>query len=244
MKTIHLPGIGARYWALLILASVFGANTGDFLAERLGFGHVAGLPILLGCFLLVLAAERFDRAPRQIWFWLAVIVTRTAATNVGDIGHDLHWSGLAVIAGLALAGAVSLAAWRTIRRPPTQPLAAHPLYWWTMLVAGALGTAIGDWCSWGLGLGNLLAAGVLALPVALLLAALRGRHPVPLVGYWLTVVAIRAAGTAAGDFFANRVFGLELSTFVFGVAFGLALRALTVLSGRPSSTTPDVPPAH
>jgi uncharacterized membrane-anchored protein len=98
-----------------------------------------------------------------------------------------------------------------------------------MLAAGALGTAVGDYCSWGLGLGNLLASGVLALPVALLLFALRGRRPVPLVHYWAAVVAIRASATAAGDFLANHVFGLPLATLVSGVVFGVALAAARTL---------------
>jgi uncharacterized membrane-anchored protein len=38
--------------------------------------------------------------------------------------------------------------------------------------------------------------------------------------YWLTVVTVRAAGTAVGDFFSGRnMLGLPLSTFVTGVLF-------------------------
>jgi uncharacterized membrane-anchored protein len=44
MQQIHLPMLGARYWAALCLASIFGANMGDFFARNLGLGHVAGLP--------------------------------------------------------------------------------------------------------------------------------------------------------------------------------------------------------
>jgi uncharacterized membrane-anchored protein len=38
--------------------------------------------------------------------------------------------------------------------------------------------------------------------------------------YWLTVVAIRAAGTAVGDFVSARnMFGLPMSTAVTGILF-------------------------
>jgi uncharacterized membrane-anchored protein len=38
--------------------------------------------------------------------------------------------------------------------------------------------------------------------------------------YWLTIVAVRAAGTVAGDFLAGRqVLGLATSTLVTGISF-------------------------
>ena len=46
MQPIHLPTLGARYWTALCLASIFGANMGDFFARNVGLGHVAGLPFL------------------------------------------------------------------------------------------------------------------------------------------------------------------------------------------------------
>jgi len=135
------------------------------------------------------------------------------------------------VGGLALLLVATLACWhmwRGRRRPAPASPAAHPLYWWTMLVAGALGTAMGDDCAWGLGFGSLRAALLLAVPVALALLALRGCRPVPLAGYWAAVVEIRAAATAAADFFADGVFGLGLATLVSGVAFGVALVATRI----------------
>jgi uncharacterized membrane-anchored protein len=44
MQKCHVPLLGLRYWTALCLASVFGANMGDFFAHNLGLGHVAGLP--------------------------------------------------------------------------------------------------------------------------------------------------------------------------------------------------------
>jgi uncharacterized membrane-anchored protein len=44
--------------------------------------------------------------------------------------------------------------------------------------------------------------------------------------YWLTVVTVRAAGTAVGDFLAGRhMLGLPLSTLVTGMLF-VALLAM------------------
>src|ERR1700720_3463883 len=81
MQQIHLPTIGARYWAALCLASIFGANMGDFCAHNLGLGHVAGLPFLALALAVVVLAERFDRSVHEIYYWTAIIIVRTAATN-------------------------------------------------------------------------------------------------------------------------------------------------------------------
>jgi len=84
MQQIHLPTLGARYWAALCLASIFGANMGDFCAHNLGLGHIAGLPFLALALAIVILAERFDRSVHQVYYWTAIIIVRTAATNFAD----------------------------------------------------------------------------------------------------------------------------------------------------------------
>ena len=46
MQRQHIPALGPRYWVALCLASIFGANSGDFFAHDIGLGHLAGLPFL------------------------------------------------------------------------------------------------------------------------------------------------------------------------------------------------------
>jgi uncharacterized membrane-anchored protein len=84
MQQRHLPTLGARYWTALCLASVFGANMGDFFARNLGLGHVYGLPFLALALAIVTISERFDRSVHQVYYWTAIIIVRTAATNVAD----------------------------------------------------------------------------------------------------------------------------------------------------------------
>lgn len=226
MKTIHLPKIESRYWFLLIIASILGANIGDFFSDVLDFGHIAGLPILFGLFIVIILIEKFDTLTHDLYFWGAILIIRAAATNIGDVGHDLHVNGLVMIGLLSFILIVSMELWKKIfhqTEAPSSSFAAHPFYWWTMLVAGSLGTAIGDYCSFAFKLGNLNATFVLGTIVAILFFFGRNGKLRQFSYYWLTVVTIRSAGTAAGDFFAHKVFGLEVSTLVFAVGFSVLL---------------------
>jgi uncharacterized membrane-anchored protein len=226
MQPIHLPSLGARYWTALCIASIFGANMGDFCAHNLGLGHVAGLPFLAAALAIVMVAERFDIFRHQIYYWTAIIIVRTAATNfadfaAGDLKLPRPWVILALT--VLLVAAVWLSwqfVWRRRVNKSGEVLSADAGYWVCMFIAGTLGTVIGDYCSHNLKFEDAGAALLLSAIVAILF--LIGRHGrlllLPL--YWLTVVAIRAAGTAVGDLIASRhMLGLALSTAVTGFVF-------------------------
>lgn len=233
MHDRHLPSLGARFWAALCLASIFGANMGDAFAHILGLGHTGGLPYLGAALLFIIVAERFDRSVHETWYWAAIIVVRTAATNLGDLlCGDLHIPRPVVIAGLALALAVTVTLVWTMWKL-TAPLTENPKrlilradipYWLSMLIAGALGTVLGDYFSHNLYLGDARASVVLSaiLSVFFVIGAGGGLWQPAL--YWITVVQVRAAGTAVGDLLAQRgVLGLGTSTVVTGLAFATFL---------------------
>lgn len=233
MQTIHVPRTGRRYWAALSLASVAGANLGDFCAHDLHAGHrrgLAPLALLLGA---VLILERRSRRPGQGWYWLAILILRTAATNLADLAdHDLRLPTPAVLAGLAALMAATLLVGRH-RRAPGLP-ATDARYWTAMLLAGTLGTAAGDAIADGLGLGPACALTALALGGALLGGA----------GYWPSVLAIRTAGTNAGDLLAHAL-GLPPSAMLsIGAFVGILLvwRSRTGIEGQGSAL--DRTPSH
>jgi uncharacterized membrane-anchored protein len=234
MDQRHLPLLGPRFWIALCLASIFGANMGDFFAHDIGLGHVAGLPFLAVALAAVFVVERFDRAAHETYYWLAIVIVRTAATNLADfLSVDLRLSKPWVMAGLAALLALSVAAaWRLAwrQRPVNNDAQGNLLradygYWLAMLIAGTTGTVMGDFFSHDLHLGNAMASLVLSALLApfFVAGAWRGLWPLPL--YWATIVMIRAAGTTVGDLVAARhALGLPLSTAVTGVLFvGLLL---------------------
>jgi uncharacterized membrane-anchored protein len=226
MQPNHLPALGARYWSALCLASIFGANMGDYFARNLGLGHLAGLPLLAAALAIVIAAERFDRMRHQSYYWIAVIIVRTAATNFADFAcGDMKLPRLWVMAALAilLAASVWLSwqfAWRWLSDKADNVLRADVGYWVCMFIAGTLGTVMGDFCSHNMGLDDARAAALLS-PIVAVLFLIGRQGPLRwLPFYWLTVVAIRAAGTAVGDLISGRhMLGLPLSTAVTGILF-------------------------
>src|SRR6202035_4202737 len=82
MNPKNLPTIDARYWTAILAASMCGANTGDFASRILGLGHTRGLLPFALIFGLILWAERRSRKATELYYWLAIIVLRTAATNL------------------------------------------------------------------------------------------------------------------------------------------------------------------
>jgi uncharacterized membrane-anchored protein len=230
MKQSHVPTTGTAYWGGLILASVFGANVGDTLADSWGWGHLAGLPYLAAALALILVAERFDRWTHTAYYWAAIIVVRAAATNIGDIGHDLKWSQPMVMAVLAVILAASVVLWWFQSRRGSESrgrLSTNTWYWVAMLAAGSLGTVLGDFGSATLGKalalgfrgGNIAASLAGAVMIAIVfLVGLRLRNRLNPLFFWVAVTLIRAAGTAAGDASAHAL-GLGVSTILSGLVF-------------------------
>jgi hypothetical protein len=113
--------------------------------------------------------------------------------------------------------------WRRLAEKPDDGatvLRADLGYWISMFTAGTLGTVIGDYCSHDLHLGDA-GASILLSPLLGVLFFVGRNGPLRwLWFYWLTVVMVRAAGTAVGDLVSGRnMLGLPLSTFVTGTLF-------------------------
>jgi uncharacterized membrane-anchored protein len=234
----NLPTIDARYWTAILAASMCGANTGDFASRILGLGHTRGLLPLGLIFLAVVWAERRSTVATEAYYWLAIIVLRTGATNLADLGtHDLKL-GYFLCMGALVALMVAMLLFDRIRGVEPMGItdsdgrwrslpATDTSYWITMLAAGTLGTAAGDWVAEETGLGLGYGSGVLAFVFVLvwLVSDQFGKMTKP--WYWLTIVAARTAGTALGDLLASRR-GLGLGLVTSTICTSLLLAAIVV----------------
>ena len=202
------------------------ANMGDFFAHDLGLGHIAGLPYLAVALAIVIIAERLDDVRHQFYYWTAIVIVRTAATNSADfLAGDMKLPRTLVVAGLAVALAIAVwlswqFVWRRREHKPNNVLCADLGYWISMFLAGTLGTVLADYCSHNLKLGDAGGSLLLSPVVAALFLAGCDRRLLWLPLYWTTVVLIRAAGTTVGDYLASRgMLGLPLSTAVNAIVF-------------------------
>ena len=190
---------------------------------HLHLGHWRGLPPLAILFLAILWLERGSCiATEAYYYWLAIIVIRTAATNIADLAtHDFGLSYAASDLGLStlLIGVLLADQVHKHFTPPVrvalEPIIKLPAtdmpYWVAMLVAGTLGTASGDWVahSVGLSFGSIVLVGIFGV---VLVAAWRfGR--MSMSWYWASIVAALTAGTTLGDYLAGR-HGLHLGLSV------------------------------
>lgn len=230
MKLQNVPSLSPLYWATLAAASVFGTNTGDILSHTLHLGNYAGLPVLALLFAAIIYAERRAPAGGTLYYWLAVIVLRTAATNIADLAtlqFELDY-GAVILAVAVLLGVVvvavrsrpaAVARRRARLAEPTGILSSSGVYWSAMLAAATLGTALGDFGAHMITLrvSTLITVGLLALAFS---QVRRTNSDTPL--YWLTIVLARAAGTNVGDLIAFKKglnLGLPASSLLTGLVF-------------------------
>ncbi len=231
MQTRHMPTVGARYWSAITLASLFGTNLGDLYANETGLGTYAGVAILAVLAAAAFVAERRDPFPRELWYWLVVIIIRTGATNIADyLAYHVHIAEPAL--SLGLAALIAGFGWLSLHRRDRAEIAAEArgmpatggAYWAAMLSAGVFGTVVGDVAQHLFGQGQA-ALGLAAL-LAVALAVWRGVGTGRIWVYWLTVAVARTAGTAMGDYLAESDtlgLGLAVATLVTGSLFLLVL---------------------
>jgi uncharacterized membrane-anchored protein len=228
MAPKNLPMINARYWIAILAASMCGANTGDFASRILGLGHTRGLIPLALIFLAIVWAERRSNVATEAYYWLAIIVLRTGATNLADLGtHDLelgYFLCMGVLVGLMV---VMLLIDRARGVEPTGVVgsdrrcslpATDASYWVTMLAAGTLGTVAGDWAAEkaGLGIGSVVLVAVLI--VIWFVSDQHGKMTKS--WYWLTIVAARTLASRRG---------LNLGLVVSTICTSLLLAGILIL---------------
>jgi uncharacterized membrane-anchored protein len=217
LRSDHVPESGLKYWLTLAAASVVGCNLGDLFAGA--FGFTAGLPVLAAGFGATLFAERRATRPTEVYYWTAILLIRMAATNIADfLGHAVGASAFVAL-GAALIGLIASGAGKGSAKGLPQ---VDARYWAQMLIAGTIGTALGDVSSYMSGLGPTGATLALSATVAVLIAGRGAGLFASTFAYWAIVIAIRAAGTALGDLTASHI-GLAQSTLVWGLVMAAAL---------------------
>ena len=102
----------ALYWLVILTTSTAGTTMSDFMDRTLGLGYARGSLILVTCLIVVLVAWRLtqkslsvshiETTRAELFYWIAILVSNTLGTALGDYLADD--SGLGFLGGAAVIG--------------------------------------------------------------------------------------------------------------------------------------------
>lgn len=198
------------FWIMKILATTLGETTGDYISMTLSLGYYIGLAVTFCALIVVLAAQIAPRNYHPLLFWIAIIATTTAGTEISDFMDRSLGLGYLAGTGLLLFGLLaSLAVWyyreRNLRIYPITRKDAELMFWIAVLFSNSLGTAFGDFLVDNLGLTFIQGAFVTAAVIAFVgvLHYFRTVNEVAL--FWIAFIFTRPFGATFGDFLTKPV---------------------------------------
>lgn len=177
----------ALYWIVILTTSTAGTTMSDFMDRTLKLGYATGSLILIACLILVLTAWRLSQKTlsvtiiktrkAELFYWVAILVSNTLGTAVGDFLADD--SGLGFLGGAALIGSlltlVVLATYLT-------SLDRVILFWTAFILTRPFGATFGDLLTkpadrGGLGFGTIGSSAILALMLGglIIYTSMRGK---------------------------------------------------------------------
>jgi uncharacterized membrane-anchored protein len=240
-----VPEVTVFFWIIKILCTTVGESAADFLNVNLNWG-LTNTSIITGVvFLVVFAFQiRLGRYVPTV-YWLTVMLISVLGTLLTDnltdnLGVPLEVSTIVFSVLLGLVFLAWYASEKTLSIHSIYTRRREAFYWLAVLVTFALGTAVGDLISEGLGVGylktGLLCAGLIGI---ITIAWRLGLDAV--LAFWLAYILTRPLGASIGDFMAQPTAngGLNLGVTVTSLIL-LALIVLTVL--YLSIRKPDVIP--
>jgi len=100
----------AIYWSVIVTTSTAGTTMSDYMDRTLGLGYATGSLILVSCLIVILAVWRYSEkslsvdnirtTKAEIFYWIAILVSNTLGTALGDFLADT--SGLGFLGGAVL----------------------------------------------------------------------------------------------------------------------------------------------
>lgn len=198
------------FWVMKILATTLGETAGDFISMSLNLGYYVGLAITFAILIALLFLQIKSEIYRPLLFWLAIIATTTAGTEISDfMDRSLELGYFAGSILLATALLLTLAIWRvregTLRVYPIVRRDVEIMFWAAVLFSNSLGTAFGDYLVDDAGLsfiqGAVVTAGIIGV-VALLHYFTRIND---VILFWIAFVFTRPFGATFGDFLTKPV---------------------------------------
>src|SRR5262245_24288848 len=224
--------VNFAFWIMKICATTLGETAGDLLSMTLAVGYAGSSVVLLGLFLVSLAAQLRSSRFHAALYWTVILSTSTAGTTMSDFMDRTLGLGYArgSLILLACLSAV-LIAWRrcegTLSVSSIRSRRTEVFYWVAILFSNTLGTALGEFLADDSALGFLGGAALIGGLIALTALAAWLTRVDRVVLFWIAFVLTRPFGATCGDLLTKPVAkgGLDLGT----VAASLILASVLVL---------------
>ncbi|MCW2497765.1 hypothetical protein [Jatrophihabitans sp.] len=207
--TVHpvaakVPAVGVLFWVIKILTTGMGEAASDYLGGvNLLLAAVVGLGGFGYALRRQLRADRYD----AVTYWFAVAMVAVFGTMVADGVHVALALPYGVTTTLyALAAAAVFVYWYrsegTLSIHSIDTRRRELLYWATVLLTFALGTAAGDLTASTLKLGYFSSA--LLFGAAIIVPGVAWRLGLnPVVAFWVAYVLTRPLGASVADWLAK-----------------------------------------
>jgi uncharacterized membrane-anchored protein len=233
-----VPEVTLYFWVIKVLCTTVGETAADYLNDNLGLG-LSKTSYLMAALLIVALAFQFAwRRYRPGVYWLAVVLISVVGTLISDNLVDNYGVALettTIVFGIALAAtfAIWYASERTLSIHTIFSTRRESFYWLTVLFTFCLGTSAGDLMSERLNLGYLLALGIFAGMIAVVVVAHLRFKLNAILSFWIAYVLTRPLGASIGDYMsqAKADGGLGLGTTVTSAVFlGVILSLVAYLA--------------
>jgi uncharacterized membrane-anchored protein len=192
------------FWIVKICATTVGETGGDLLSMTLDVGYGVSSLILIGFFLVTLAAQLRTKSFHPPLYWAVIVATSTAGTTISDymdrtLGLGYATGSLILVTVLILV----LTAWRfsvgSLSVDDIGSPKVEAFYWTAILASNTLGTALGDFLADSSGLGYAASNLIITSAIAAIALAYFFTSISRTTLFWAAFVLTRPFGATMGD---------------------------------------------
>ncbi|EPM69885.1 hypothetical protein A584_12585 [Pseudomonas syringae pv. theae ICMP 3923] len=137
------------YWLVILSTSTAGTTMSDFMDRTLGLGYAMGSTVLIAMLIAVfcawyaseksLSVNKITTLKGEVFYWVAILISNTLGTALGDYLADdsgLGFAGGALLIGSAIALVIVL--------HYTTRLSSIMLFWFAFVLTRPFGATLGD----------------------------------------------------------------------------------------------------
>lgn len=207
------------FWIMKICATILGETAGDQLSMTMHLGYSTSGILLIGFFLVTLLAQLKASRFHPALYWLVILSTTTAGTEISDfmdrtLGLGYTVGTLILLGCLVLVLAIWYYREKSLAVDYISQTRVEIFYWLAILCSNTLGTALGDFLSDNLGIGFIGGAIITGSIIGLVVLAHYRTNINKVLLFWIAFVLTRPFGATFGDLLTKPLAkgGLSLGT--------------------------------